>query len=84
MLKIQRSENGGTVLTVSGQIGVNDLTQLQEIVSRELEEGLALDLRDLKLIDADGIQFLIRCEARGIGVENCPAYIKEWMSKEKQ
>lgn len=83
-MKIQRSDNGGAVLKVSGQIGVDDLTQLQEILSREPEHGLALDLRDLKLIDADGIQFLIQCEARGIGVENCPAYIREWMSKEKR
>jgi anti-anti-sigma regulatory factor len=84
MLKIQRSENGGTVLKVSGQIGVDDLAQLQEIVSREPEHGLALDLRDLKLIDAEGIQFLIQCEARGIRVEGCPAYIREWMSKERR
>jgi ABC-type transporter Mla MlaB component len=84
MLKIQRSEDDGNVFKVSGQINVNDLTQLEEIVSREPDHGLTLDLRELKLIDADGIQFLIRCEARGIRVENCPAYIKEWMSKEKR
>ena len=84
MLRIQRSENGVIVLKVSGQIGVHDLTQLQEIVSREAAHGLALDLRELKLIDADGIQFLIRCEARGIRVKNCPPYMREWMSKEKR
>jgi anti-anti-sigma regulatory factor len=83
MLRIQRSGNGVTVLTVSGQIGVNDLEQLQEIVAGEPEHGLALDLRELKLIDSEGIQFLIRCEARGIRVENCPSYIREWMSREK-
>jgi anti-anti-sigma regulatory factor len=84
MLRIQRSETGCTVLAVSGQIGVDDLTQLQEVVSREPEHRLVLDLRELKLIDSDGIQFLIRCEARGITVANCAAYIREWMSKEKQ
>ena len=84
MLRIERSQNSATVLKVSGQIGVNDLTQLQEIVSRERHDGLVLDLCELRLIDADGIQFLIRCEARGIGVVNCAAYIREWMSKEKQ
>ena len=83
MLKIQRSVNGVTVLKVSGRIGDDDLTQLQEIVSREPDRGLVLDLCELKLIDADGIRFLIRCEARGISVDNCPAYIREWMSKEK-
>jgi hypothetical protein len=84
MLRIERCHNGGTVLKVSGQIGANDLTQLQEIISCEPDHGLTLDLRDLKLIDADGIQFLIRCWARGIRVENCPAYIREWMSNEQR
>jgi hypothetical protein len=84
MLRIERSQNGPTVLKVSGQIGVTDLTQLQESISRERCDGLVLDLRELKLIDADGIQFLIWCEAHGIRVENRPAYIREWMSKEKQ
>jgi hypothetical protein len=83
MLRIQRSAHDVTVLLGSAQIGVNDLTEQQEIISRERSDGLVLDQRELKLIDADGIQFLIRCEARGIRVENRPAYIREWMSKEK-
>ena len=84
MLRIQRSANDASVLKVIGQIGVNDLAELQEIISREPDGGLVLDLFDLKLIDSDGIRFLIRCEARGIRVENRPAYIREWMSKEQQ
>ena len=84
MLRIERSQNSATVLKVSGRICVDDLTQLQEAISRERNDGLVLDLRELKLIDSDGIQFLIRCEACGIRVENRPAYIREWMSKEKQ
>jgi anti-anti-sigma regulatory factor len=86
MLRIQRSASAHdvTILKVSGQIEVNDLTELEEIVSCEGHDGLVLDLCELKLIDSEGIQFLIRCEARGIRVENCPAYMREWMSKEKQ
>ena len=83
-MRIERSQNGVTALKVSGQIGVDDLAQLQESISRERHDGLVLDLRELKLIDSDGVQFLIQCEARGIGVANCPAYIREWMSKEKR
>ena len=84
MLRIQRSDHDGHVFRVSGQIDVNNLAELEEVVSREPHHGLALDLRELKLIDVDGIQFLIRCETRGIRVENCLAYIREWMSKERQ
>jgi hypothetical protein len=84
MLRIQRSANDVPVLKVSGQIGVDDLAELEGIISCERQDGLVLDLCELKLIDSDGIQFLIRCEARGISVENSPAYIREWMSKERQ
>ncbi len=84
MLRIERSGNGVAVLKVIGRIGVDNLTQLQEMVSREPEPGLTLDLRDVILIDADAIRFLVRCEARGIRVENSPTYISEWMSKEKR
>jgi ABC-type transporter Mla MlaB component len=84
MLRIQRCATDATVLTVSGQIGVDDLTELQQILSREQNQGLALDLRELKRIDADGIRFLILCEARGIRVEHCAPYIREWMLKEGQ
>ena len=82
MLKIQRSENV-IVLKLSGQIGYEDLTEFQDIVSRERDDGLVLDLRELKLIDSDGISFLISCEARGIRVANCAPYIREWMSREE-
>jgi len=82
MLKIQRSEDV-IVLEVSGQIGHGDLAEFQDMVSRERDDGLVLDLRELKLIDSDGINFLINCEARGIRVANCAPYIREWMSREE-
>src|SRR6266851_2266050 len=50
MLRIERSRNGVTVLKVIGRIGVDDLPELQEIISRERNDGLVLDLGELKLI----------------------------------
>jgi len=35
------------------------------------------------LADQDGINFLERCEAGGITLKNCPAYIREWIMSQK-
>jgi predicted metal-binding protein len=42
-----------------------------------------LDLRDVRLADRDAVKFLRDCEANGMKLENCPAYVREWMEKEK-
>jgi hypothetical protein len=44
---------------------------------------IVLDLRDVRLADRDAVKFLRDCEADGIKLENCPAYVREWMEREK-
>jgi len=40
-------------------------------------------LRDVRLADRDAVTFLRVCEADGMKLENCPAYVREWMDREK-
>jgi predicted metal-binding protein len=42
-----------------------------------------LDLRDVRLADRDVVKFLRDCEADGMKLENCPAYVREWIEREK-
>jgi predicted metal-binding protein len=44
---------------------------------------IVLDLRDVRLADRDAVKFLRECEADGMKLENCPAYVREWMDREK-
>jgi predicted metal-binding protein len=44
---------------------------------------IALDLRDVRLADRDAVRFLRDCEADGMKLENCPAYVREWMERER-
>jgi hypothetical protein len=44
---------------------------------------MVLDLKDLTLANQDAINFLERCEAGGITLKNCPAYIREWIMSQK-
>ena len=44
---------------------------------------IVLDLQDVRLADRDAVKFLRDCEADGMKLENCPAYVREWMEREK-
>jgi predicted metal-binding protein len=45
--------------------------------------NIILDLRDLRLADRDAVRFLRGCETDGMKLENCPAYVRDWMDREK-
>ena len=44
--------------------------------------NIILDMGDVRLADRGAVRFLRDCEAGGMTLENCPAYIREWMDKE--
>jgi anti-anti-sigma regulatory factor len=82
MLRIQRSANGRVVFKLSGRIEAEDVKELQELLALEIaEEQLVLDLRDVTLINQAGVGFLTSCEADSIKLENCPAYIRQWIEQ---
>jgi len=45
--------------------------------------SIILDLQEMRLVDRDAVKFLMSCERDGMNLENCPAYVREWMDKEK-
>ena len=81
MLKIQRAANGEVLLTLSGRMDGENISELQTLVTSE-SLPITLDLRDLTLVDQDTVSFLARCEADGIRLRNCPAYIREWITRQ--
>ena len=84
MLKIDRSANGEIVFTLSGRIEVEDIKQLEQLfASEEPGKQLVLNLKDVTLVNQDAITFLGRSEADGIKLENCPAYIRQWIEQAK-
>jgi hypothetical protein len=82
MLRIQRKANGKVVFTLSGRIEADDIDELRRLFELEdISRKIALDLRDVTLVDRDGVKFLAVCEVNGIELENCPAYIREWIGR---
>ena len=85
MLRIQRSENGEVVFTLSGQMDEDPIAELETLISSEANgRRIALDLKDLTLVNENGIIFLERCEANSITLKNCPAYIREWITRQRR
>ena len=82
-LRIERSTRQRfTVFTLSGRMEVEQVPELKELFDRDYR-NIILDLRDVRLADRDAVRFLRGCEADGMKLENCPAYVREWMNREK-
>ena len=72
------------VLSLSGQIDDQDITELEtQIRSEEKGRSIVLDLKDLTLVSRDAIGFLERCEADGVSLRNCAAYVREWITRQR-
>ena len=60
------------------------MAELQKLLGSEAgDHSLVLDLNEVRLVDRDVVSFLASCEAKGITLANCPAYIREWIAREK-
>jgi predicted metal-binding protein len=82
-LRIERSARRGfTVFTLSGRMKAEQVAELKELFDTDYR-NIILDLQDVRLADRDAVRFLRDCEADGMKLENCPAYVREWMEREK-
>jgi anti-anti-sigma regulatory factor len=85
MLRIQRSENGEVVFTLSGQMDEEPIAELETLINSEANgRRIVLDLKDLTLVNENAITFLERCESNSIALENCPPYIREWIKRQRR
>ena len=85
MWKIKRLTDGEVaVLGISGRIEAQELAHLRETLASEgSHASVSLDLSDLRLVDQASVSFLAHCEMAGATLRNCPAYIREWINREK-
>jgi predicted metal-binding protein len=70
------------MFSLSGRMEAEQVAELKELLDRDYR-NIILDLRDLRLADRHAVRFLRGCEADGMKLENCPAYVREWMDREK-
>ena len=83
-MRIERSTNGGVRFTITGRVEASHVAELQRLIDEEAAERrpIVLDLKDVKLVDREAVSFFVRCEASGVRLDNCPAYVREWIGHE--
>lgn len=86
MLKIDIESRGTKAARVrlSGRLSSEHLPELARLVDGALESGrqIGFDLDGVTLADRAAVAFLAHGAARGIGLERCPAFLREWIRGE--
>ena len=77
--------DGFVVLHISGRIDSADVEILRELIENDerAKSILAIDLTEVTLIGRDAIRLLSTVETKGTELRNCPAYIRNWVSRDK-
>ncbi|MFY9950998.1 MAG: hypothetical protein WA261_21080 [Candidatus Sulfotelmatobacter sp.] len=76
------STEHGLVLYISGQIATEDL----EVIRTTLDPRrvVAVELTEVELVSRDAVKLLAQAEAEGIELRSCPAYIREWITNDRE
>jgi len=83
MLMIQRLADGNVCFSLSGRIEAEDVPELERLLGLEAGgQEVAFEMGEVTLVCREAVNFLARCEAKNIKLENCPAYIREWIDAE--
>ena len=69
------------MLYISGRITEEDVGTLRALL--EQEKGVVtIDLKDVLIVDREAVRLLAVRESNGVELRNCPAYIREWVTRE--
>jgi anti-anti-sigma regulatory factor len=83
--RIQRSIRADAIVfAISGEMDSEHVKRLHELLDTEGDGCILLDLRDVTLVDREGVQYLASAEAAGVRIVNCPDYVRRWIIGEKR
>jgi anti-anti-sigma regulatory factor len=71
-----------TTLRLIGRLQSEDLVELR----RQLERGgtrVVLDLKEVTLVDAASVQFLVACDSDGVELRHGSPYVLAWIARER-
>src|SRR3979490_546151 len=80
MLRIDRVQQR---VRLSGEFRSEHVHQVKAELDR-CQSPVALDLEEVGLVDVEAIRFLNSCEGAGVSVLRGSAYIRTWMSQERE
>ena len=77
------SDEDIVVLGVSGRISAQGVDTLGELLEKE-KGKVAIDLREVTLVNRAAISFFALSEANGVELRSCADYIREWVTRERR
>jgi hypothetical protein len=84
MLRIEKDCGGCvTKLRLSGRIQSDQIASIQSEMDGDCCASKSLDLSEVTLVDLEVVRFLISSEDEGVELVHCPAYVHEWMLRER-
>jgi len=84
MLKIETLSVGDqAVVKVIGRLRSENLADLAGQIAMQ-GAHVRLDMEQVTLVDVEVVRFLIRIQSSETQLTNCPPYIREWMTCERQ
>jgi anti-anti-sigma regulatory factor len=71
------------ILRISGRIRAEDVNMFRASLEQE-KTAVAIDLKDVLLVDREAVKLLALHESNGAEIRNCPLYIREWITRERE
>jgi len=82
MWRIEKPNCSATMIALSGRIQAEDIAGI-EAEMRRCSKLKVLDLTDVTLVDVTAVRFLSTVEGNGIGLLQCPPYVRAWIGRER-
>ena len=84
MFRIQKGLEGQDFITflLSGRIRSEHVVEIRTLCRTE-HRKVVLDLKEVTLVSCEAVRFLMSCESHGTEIRNCPAYVREWILRER-
>jgi hypothetical protein len=83
MLRIEKESDGHTTtLRLIGRIQSADLGGIRAQMD-DATVHVLFDLGEVTLVSVEVIRFLSDCEDEGVVLIHCPAYVREWILRER-
>jgi anti-anti-sigma regulatory factor len=70
------------ILHLSGRLQSEHLKELKAHMEGALQ-NVVLNLEEVKLVDREAVCFLAACEDKGVQLDQCSPYIREWITRER-
>ncbi len=71
------------MLLLSGKLTGEHVETLGNLLRQE-SGTLAIDLKNVSLVDRDAVNLLGLAEYDGTELRNCPKYVREWINRERE